>query len=73
MDNEEEQSVGLASNDEVEPMEEPQSRQEELKEFEDDCDNTVDTDPFDLADLIARKCHQGKKTYDLWMLMTVGY
>ncbi|GJR53984.1 RNA-directed DNA polymerase, eukaryota, reverse transcriptase zinc-binding domain protein [Tanacetum coccineum] len=41
-----------------EPMAEQHSKQHVLKDADDNGINTVDTDPFELADLIARKCQQ---------------
>ncbi|GJX97093.1 reverse transcriptase domain, reverse transcriptase zinc-binding domain protein [Tanacetum coccineum] len=41
-----------------EPMEEHHSKQHDSKDADDNGINTVDTDPFELADLIARKCQQ---------------
>ncbi|GJZ68084.1 reverse transcriptase domain, reverse transcriptase zinc-binding domain protein [Tanacetum coccineum] len=41
-----------------EPMEEYHSKQHDSKDADDNGINTVDTDPFELADLIARKCQQ---------------
>ncbi|GJR65058.1 RNA-directed DNA polymerase, eukaryota, reverse transcriptase zinc-binding domain protein [Tanacetum coccineum] len=43
-------------------MEEQHSKQHDLIEIDDNGINTIDTDPFDLADLIARKCQQEEAT-----------
>ncbi|GKG21420.1 hypothetical protein Tco_0384015 [Tanacetum coccineum] len=49
---------------EKEPMAEQHSKQHDLKDADENGINTIDTDPFELADLIARKCQQGKNTRD---------
>ncbi|GKE04646.1 reverse transcriptase domain, reverse transcriptase zinc-binding domain protein [Tanacetum coccineum] len=41
-----------------EPMAEQHSKQHVLKDADDNGINTINTDPFELADLIARKCQQ---------------